>query len=219
MLVPCNCHHRSTHSHKGTLYWVTSPLARPGSLVGKGPGCPRRYPSSSLWAQQRVPIQVRKWSPLSRLPEIISAAQRHFKVRPNKHLHLRKGKTGSLDRRRKASRIWRARPDFPEKLSRVCLGSVLLQRQGLFSSFFSFFLFSFLPSFLPSSLPFLSFPFRERGREGERGRETSMCERYIDRLPLVRPLLGTWPATQACVLTGNRACKLSVLFAGWRSAH
>ena len=23
-------------------------------------------------------------------------------------------------------------------------------------------------------------------------------------LPLARPLLGTWPATQACVLTGNR---------------
>ena len=44
--------------------------------------------------------------------------------------------------------------------------------------------------------------------EGEggwkRGRETSMCERYIDRLPLAHPQLGTWPATQACALTGNR---------------
>ena len=34
--------------------------------------------------------------------------------------------------------------------------------------------------------------FKERGREGEkRGRETSMCERYIDRLPLTPPQLGT----------------------------
>ena len=35
-----------------------------------------------------------------------------------------------------------------------------------------------------------------RDREGkERGRETSV--------PLTRPLLGTWPTTQACALTGN----------------
>ena len=26
-----------------------------------------------------------------------------------------------------------------------------------------------------------------------------MCERNIDWLPLAHPLLGTWPATQACV--------------------
>ena len=26
----------------------------------------------------------------------------------------------------------------------------------------------------------------------------------IDRLPLARPQLGTWPATQACALTGNQ---------------
>ena len=25
------------------------------------------------------------------------------------------------------------------------------------------------------------------------------------RLPLMRPLLGTWPATQACALTGNQS--------------
>ena len=31
-----------------------------------------------------------------------------------------------------------------------------------------------------------------------------MCERYLDELPLTRPLLGTWPATQARALTGNR---------------
>ena len=43
-----------------------------------------------------------------------------------------------------------------------------------------------------------------------RGREISMCERYINRLPLTHSLLGTWPATQACALTGNRTCNLSV---------
>ena len=31
-----------------------------------------------------------------------------------------------------------------------------------------------------------------------------MCERYIDQLPLTCPQLGTWPATQARALTGNR---------------
>ena len=31
-----------------------------------------------------------------------------------------------------------------------------------------------------------------------------MCERYIKQLLLTRPQLGTWPATQACALTGNR---------------
>ena len=39
---------------------------------------------------------------------------------------------------------------------------------------------------------------RGEGREKER-------ERNISRLlTLVRPLLGTWPATQACALTGNQ---------------
>ena len=38
---------------------------------------------------------------------------------------------------------------------------------------------------------------RERGREGERERNINVC------FPLTRPLLGTWPTTQACVLTGN----------------
>ena len=42
------------------------------------------------------------------------------------------------------------------------------------------------------------FIFRERGREKERERNISVW------LPLLCPLLGTWPATQACALTGNR---------------
>ena len=38
---------------------------------------------------------------------------------------------------------------------------------------------------------------RGEGREEERERNINVW------LPLVRPLLGTWPATQACALTGN----------------
>ena len=31
-----------------------------------------------------------------------------------------------------------------------------------------------------------------------------MTDRHISQLPLARPYLGTWPTTQACVLTGNQ---------------
>ena len=51
---------------------------------------------------------------------------------------------------------------------------------------------------------------REGRREGERGRESSMCERYINQLSLTHPQLGMGPATQACALTGNRTADLSV---------
>ena len=50
--------------------------------------------------------------------------------------------------------------------------------------------------------------FRERGREGERGRET--CMRNINPLPLAHSLTGTKPATRACALTKNRTRDLSV---------
>ena len=52
-------------------------------------------------------------------------------------------------------------------------------------------------------LRFYLFIFRERGRR-ERGREASMRKRYIDQLPLALAQVGTWSATQACALTGNR---------------
>ena len=38
-----------------------------------------------------------------------------------------------------------------------------------------------------TSLKKMLFIFRERGREGGRGRETSMYERHMDWLPLARP--------------------------------
>ena len=51
--------------------------------------------------------------------------------------------------------------------------------------------------------------FLERGEEGEREGNINVW------LPLVCPLLGTWPATQACALTGNQTsdpsvCKLAL---------
>ena len=46
--------------------------------------------------------------------------------------------------------------------------------------------------------------FLERGQEGGmKGRETSMCERNNDWLPLACPQPGTWHSTQACALTGK----------------
>ena len=48
-------------------------------------------------------------------------------------------------------------------------------------------------------LRFYLFIFRERRREGERERNINVW------YSLVCPLLGTWPATQACALTGTPA--------------
>ena len=45
---------------------------------------------------------------------------------------------------------------------------------------------------------FIYFLERGEGREKERERNINVC------LPLESPLLGTWPPTQACFLTGNR---------------
>ena len=42
------------------------------------------------------------------------------------------------------------------------------------------------------------FPERGEGKEKERDRNINVW------LPLVHPQLGSWPATQACALTGNR---------------
>ena len=45
--------------------------------------------------------------------------------------------------------------------------------------------------------------------QGDEGREKER-ERNSNRLPLILPQLGTWPATQACALTGNQTGELSV---------
>ena len=51
----------------------------------------------------------------------------------------------------------------------------------------------------------------ERRERRKRGRETSVCERHIDPLPLTRLHPGTWPTTKACALTRNQTNNLSVL--------
>ena len=46
--------------------------------------------------------------------------------------------------------------------------------------------------------------FLEEGKEGrKRGRETSMCERNIDQLPLICPHPRNWPKTQGYALSRN----------------
>ena len=55
---------------------------------------------------------------------------------------------------------------------------------------------------------FILFIFREREKEGVRKGEIHWCVRDIIRLPLSRPQLGTWPATQA--LAGNHTDHLLV---------
>ena len=52
---------------------------------------------------------------------------------------------------------------------------------------------------------------RGEGREKERERNISV------RLFLLRPLLETWPETQACALTGNEL--VTLWFAGQHSIH
>ena len=51
---------------------------------------------------------------------------------------------------------------------------------------------------------FYLFTFRERRRKGERQGNINVW------LPFIHPLLGTWPATQAYALTGNRTSDLLV---------
>ena len=51
---------------------------------------------------------------------------------------------------------------------------------------------------------------RERKGRKKRERETLMCERYIDRLPITHPHLGTWAETQARALTGSQTSDLLV---------
>ena len=51
---------------------------------------------------------------------------------------------------------------------------------------------------------------RGEGRETESERNINVRERNVCWLPLAHPLLGTWPATQTCALTGNQTGNLSV---------
>ena len=52
--------------------------------------------------------------------------------------------------------------------------------------------------------------YREGKGRRKKGRQMSVCKRYVDWLPLLCPQLGTWLATQACALTGNQTGDLLV---------
>ena len=76
-----------------------------------------------------------------------------------------------------------------------------------------------LPSFLPSficlfiyqSFDAMLIDFRERVRDGKReGEKHQYQQQTLISCLLYAPWLGIKPATQACVLTGNWACNLSV---------
>ena len=90
-------------------------------------------------------------------------------------------------------------PDWVSNPQPVCYGTVLQPtephwlalRLGNFKGSFRFLLFFFF--FLK-----ILFIFRERRREGDRETNISVW------LPLTHPQMGTWPATQACALTGNQ---------------
>ena len=68
----------------------------------------------------------------------------------------------------------------------ICISSL---EKCLFKTFIHFYFFKYL--------------FLERG-EGEREGEKHQC------VSLMHPLLGTWPTTQACALTGNGTSNPSV---------
>ena len=51
---------------------------------------------------------------------------------------------------------------------------------------------------------------REEKRGRNRGRETSMCERSIDPLPLTCTPIGDWTCNPPCALTRDRTCDLSL---------
>ena len=53
--------------------------------------------------------------------------------------------------------------------------------------------------------------------EGGEGKDKDRERNMNVWLPFTCPLLGTWPATQACALTGNQTCDL--WFTGLRSIH
>ena len=65
-----------------------------------------------------------------------------------------------------------------------------------------FILFLLLAFLLEKNFKDFIYLFLKRGEGGEKERERNISV----WLPLAHPLLGTWPATQACALTGNRTC-------------
>ena len=106
--------------------------------------------------------------------------------------------------------------------SSECRNCICLQSYSHFNSILRvlvsvpIFLFFFLTTeqvsnfFTVLKILLIYFFVREGKRMRKRGRETLMCMKYINRLPLVHPQLGTWPATKPCAPSGNGTRDLSV---------
>ena len=91
------------------------------------------------------------------------------------------------------------------KQNQTITNYLLHEKQILKNTFLFLFLRSYLFIFLERGEG------RERKGESKREGEKPQCVReIIDWLPLAHPQLGTWPATQACALTGNQASDISV---------
>ena len=83
-----------------------------------------------------------------------------------------------------------------KQISDVSTGnSTDTQTQGAFANVEGHFILFYFIYFFKIIYLFI---FRKRGKEGER---EGMKHQYV--VASHAPLLGTWPATQACVLTGN----------------
>ena len=86
-----------------------------------------------------------------------------------------------------------------------------LSPHPLISFSVSLFFFLFRKTLYLFILKILFIYFQRQDKGGrKRRKETFVCGRNIDQLLLTHPQPGTWPATQACALTGNRTSNLSV---------
>ena len=90
----------------------------------------------------------------------------------------------------KAQFIFRPKNYPSEKRELFCISNKVCLTMRSSSSLHSFYFLFYI---------YYLFIFRERGREGGREREKHQCV-----VASHHPQLRTWPATQACALTGNR---------------
>ena len=119
------------------------------------------------------------------------------------------------------------KPILLSKLHHLILSSSLCWSIHLWCTYyFRYYLFVLFVSFYPRHTSFLHlvskffflfldfiYLFLERGEGKEKERERNINV----WLPLMCPLLGTWPVTQACALTGNQTRTL--WFSGRPSIH
>ncbi|KAF6094981.1 hypothetical protein HJG60_012021 [Phyllostomus discolor] len=112
--------------------------------------------------------------------------------------------TGSLRSRcQSVGLLVRALPDLQMATFSLCSHMVKRASSGVFCSYRGTSPIGLGPHSMTSFNLFLRlfiYLFLERGEGKEKERERNISV----WLPLAHPLLGTWPATQACALTGNQ---------------